>query len=225
MFSRLWIVLGIATALATFAAVPESIASKAECDDPIDNIARIGWPSRLTLSITEDEENKECRFSIEGVATGSPPEQELANAIRSVRQFSTFGGETTLESQRVQGALLRSIPLLLTAASPKERIEDELQTDEFLARLQQCLRLISEEFLPPLGSPAVTMVTGDKVGADLSRFNARCAVATPNALKSLNDFLGGSVRLSLLATPVFVLRNEREDNLVEYLILPILRLK
>lgn len=188
-------------------------AAQAECDEPIDNLAKIGYPGRLTLSITEDDDNKECRFSIEGVATGSPPQEQLDEAIRNLRSQRSFGGQGAFSS----ATLSQSVPVLLAAASPVDSAEPELLDSVFLSAAEACFNLITSNFP---GSSDL-FLTNEQSAIELSNFNARCAVAGPDAVGALNDFLGGSVRFLSLTFPVIAFRNERESDLTEYLVIPI----
>ena len=203
-----------------FLQVPETHAAQAECDDPIDNVARIGWPSRLPLSITEDEDERECRFSVAGVAAGSPPQEDLSNAARLLFEAQPFGD--TLLGLGADRELLASIPMMLAAASPEDQPDPKLQTDDFLAAVEECFELTTSRFLSPF-SDSGDFASDDDIFGSVQSFDVRCAVASPAATDQLNEFLGGSERLFDLEVPVFVYRNERAFSLNEFLILPIVR--
>ena len=195
-------------------------AAKAECDDPIDAVARIGYPGRLALSITEDEDDKECRFSVAGVSAGSPPAEQLEAAILTLRNaqplFQTgadlFGN----------APVLNAVPLLLAAASPRDQADPRLLNDDFQQGVAACFVLASEKYLPPDFRNISEFVTGQDVNSNVENYGVTCAAATPDAVDRLNEFLGGSVRLSDIEVPVLAFRNEREDGLTEYLFIPVL---
>ncbi|SLN77328.1 hypothetical protein [Roseisalinus antarcticus] len=188
------------------------LADTAICDEPISEQARIGWPGALTLSITEDVDDRECRFSIEGVPAGSPPADELAEAAQRLRSanFSIGGGFDPIE-------LASTVPLLLAAASPSDQADPDLQTDEFISSIAQCFDLVRSQFFGEF-------VSSEEVGIDLDRFDVRCALATPDSIEQLNEFLGGSVFFTDISQPKLAIRNERSDSsLVEYLFIPFSR--
>tara|TARA_R100000365_G_C2736494_1_gene65739 strand:- start:863 stop:1492 length:630 start_codon:yes stop_codon:yes gene_type:complete len=188
------------------------MAETAICDKPISEQARIGWPGALTLSITEDEDDRECRFSIEGVPAGSPPADELAEAAQRLRSadFNIRGGFDPVD-------LASTVPILLAAASPSDQADPDLQTEEFISSIAQCFDLVRTKF-------SGEFVSSDEVGIDLDRFDVRCALATSDRIEQLNEFLGGSVFFTDISQPKLAIRNERSDSaLVEYLFIPFSR--
>jgi hypothetical protein len=209
-------------AVLLFVFQPEPVfAAKAECDDPIDAIARIGYPGRLPLSITEDEDEKECRFSVAGVAAGSPPAEQLEAAILNLRNVQPlFRSAADLFGN---APVLNSVPLLLAAASPRDRADPRLVNDDFQQGVADCFVLASEKFLPADYQNTSAFGTDQDVKSSVANFGVTCATATPGAVEQLNAFLGGSVRLYDLEVPVLVFKNERGDGLTEYLFIPVLQ--
>src|SRR5260221_14358629 len=61
--------------------VPEAFADKFQCR-AVTKTTKLGAPSGTTVSITADEDERECRFSIAGEAAGSPPQDARSNALQ-----------------------------------------------------------------------------------------------------------------------------------------------
>lgn len=183
-------------------AIPgHAMADRIVCDDPVDNVARMGIPASLNYSLTEDDDEKECRFSIEGVAAGSPPEELLrdaANRIRGREQLFRLAEANPFD-------LLEAVALLLASASPVDSADESIMTAENAALLQECVFVASE--------PGQFFVGFNSDGA------FSCSVLGPDDLGAFNDSVsGGSVRLEALDAPRLILRNRR-DTLTEYLFL------
>ena len=58
-------------------------AKTVECD-AVDTIAKVGLRSFDTVTISADTSNMVCKFSVNGVAVGSPPPEDVENAYRGL---------------------------------------------------------------------------------------------------------------------------------------------
>ena len=99
-------------------AVPEAYADKFQCRAAT-KISRLGAPSATTVSITADEDERECRFSIAGESAGSPPQDELTNALQGFRS-----GVVARELERGDS---NSLAFLLLAAAAETSIPSDLR--------------------------------------------------------------------------------------------------
>ena len=70
--------------LVLFLAAPEAFADKFQCRATT-KVSRLGAPSATTVSITADEDERECRFSVAGESAGSPPQDALSNALQGYK--------------------------------------------------------------------------------------------------------------------------------------------
>ncbi len=99
-------------------AAPEALADKFQCRAAT-KIARLGAPSGTTVSITADEDERECRFSIAGEAAGSPPQDALSNALQGYKS-----GVVLRELERGESD---SLAYLLLAAAAESSIPADLK--------------------------------------------------------------------------------------------------
>lgn len=161
------------------------------------------------MTIAVDTSSKICRFSVEGVTAGSPPQSEVFNALDLARNAISSGSSTNSED------IAKSIALLLAAASPEDTPDDELLTSEAQEGIEACIRMTALK-------EGQAIFFGDAHDADLSFFGARCAwvASPPDALESLNSFLKGNVTVEELFLPQLVFVNERGSS-VEILFLPV----
>jgi hypothetical protein len=97
---------------------PEANADKFQCR-AVNKISRLGAPSGTTVSITADEDERECRFSIAGESAGSPPQEQLNNALVGFRS-----GVVARELERGESD---SLAFLLLAAAAETSIPADLK--------------------------------------------------------------------------------------------------
>lgn len=79
-------------------------------------IASIGVSDNASVSITEDYQNQECRFSVNGEPVGSPPRDMVIGAQNTLRA----GGGKDIKSS------LNQLGLAILASSPLPTVPDEL---------------------------------------------------------------------------------------------------
>ena len=91
-------------------------AKTVECD-AVDTIAKVGLRSFDTVTISADTSNMVCKFSVNGVAVGSPPPEDVENAYRGL--VGTFSRHGMLMQGEVDSDMLAT---LLLAAGPDNNI-------------------------------------------------------------------------------------------------------
>jgi hypothetical protein len=99
-------------------AAPEAYADKFQCR-AVTKISRLGAPSGTTVSITADEDERECRFSISGETAGSPSQEQVSNALQGYRS-----GVVARELERGESD---SLAFLLLAAAAETSIPSDLR--------------------------------------------------------------------------------------------------
>lgn len=99
-------------------AIPEAHADKFQCR-AVNKISRLGAPSGTTVSITADDDERECRFSIAGESAGSPPQDALNNALQ--------GYKTGVVARELERGESDSLASLLLAAAAETSIPADLR--------------------------------------------------------------------------------------------------
>lgn len=99
-------------------AIPEAHADKFQCR-AVAKLSRLGAPSGTTVSITADEDERECRFSVSGESAGSPPQDAISNALQGYKS-----GVVAREFERGEAD---SLAYLLLAAGQETSIPADLR--------------------------------------------------------------------------------------------------
>ena len=119
-------------------------ASNLEHCDAVQSVSAIGYWDYDTVTITANIDQKECRFSVNGAKSGSPPQQMIMDALQkttgTIDERSQFMSADNLDYHALAVSLL--------AAGPDENA-DQMQSllSEFEETLASCRNeLIYEKF-------------------------------------------------------------------------------
>ena len=117
-----------------------AVAATYECYAS-EKIAKLGVSSSSSVSITADSGKRECRFSVNGVAAGSPPEDQIRAAFEELRKGRFASGDFSQGKAQV-------FATLLATASPATEVPSNLV--EFLRKndraVERCLSKHMEGF-------------------------------------------------------------------------------
>ena len=136
--------------LALFAAAVVALTSTSitsadtySCEDPPDKRAKVGVSSASTVSITQDKSAKECRMSVNGATVGSPPQDQVLNAINRFRAQGEALRE--IQGRGIEG-YLTSLGLVLMASAPVSQVPQDVVRELQNARrtLDECFRRLGE---------------------------------------------------------------------------------
>lgn len=124
--------------------------------DAVENEARVGARDRDVVSVNGDTSKKVCKFSVNGISAGSPPDAEIDQAFRMLFEAGR------LFTDRVD---LRSLATAMLAAGPDtdaNELESVLRATE--DRLQTCFaqareRNFSDEWGGISGTQFCTVVS------------------------------------------------------------------
>jgi hypothetical protein len=84
-----------------------------------DKLSKIGVSSSSSVSITADSRKRECRFSINGVAAGSPPQDQIDRAI-TIQRSGAFASSSIGREES------RAIATLLVTAAAETSVPESL---------------------------------------------------------------------------------------------------
>ena len=94
-----------------------TVSAKTVKCEAVDNIAKVGLRSYDTVTISANNSDKVCKFSVNGVAVGSPPPEDVENAYSGL--VGTFGQHGMIMQGQVNPDMLAT---LLLAAGPDDDI-------------------------------------------------------------------------------------------------------
>ena len=77
-------------------------------------IARLGAPNGMIVSVTSDDDERECRFSVAGEPAGSPPKELIQPALINARNGAL--------GMMVERGEYKQLGYLLLAAAPERDI-------------------------------------------------------------------------------------------------------
>src|SRR5215475_11171935 len=98
-----------------------ALADTYSCGDPPDKLAKVGVSSSSSVSMTQDKSAKECRISVNGVTVGSPPQNQVLQAVNQFRNRGIALQE--IESRGIDN-YLNSLALILMAAAPVSQVPE-----------------------------------------------------------------------------------------------------
>ena len=62
----------------------DTLAAKYSCEDPPDKKAKLGISDKAAVTVKQDNSEKSCSFSVNGVSAGSPSQDEIFTSIRTL---------------------------------------------------------------------------------------------------------------------------------------------
>ena len=118
-----------------------AVAKTVECD-AVDELANVGLRSVDTVTVSADEDDKICKFAVNGVAASSPPGEVVAEAYSVIIWRRDERG--WLVNGELNNVPLNKFAALLLAAGPDAEIGDVVsileQSRDALTRCVSALR-------------------------------------------------------------------------------------
>lgn len=127
------------------AATDQLPAATYECFDPPDVSAKLGVPSAYRVVVRQDTDERTCAFSVNGIAAGSPPQEQIVDSFERLRATILFSQRDTVFTALAAGQLT-GYDLAILLSSAGEGLQIELLEDAMDARLEDlanCFRPIA----------------------------------------------------------------------------------
>jgi len=125
---------------AVLIAGPALAGNTKECE-AVDSLSVVGFHDFDTVAMAADEDDRECRFSINGATAGSPPQEEVSAAFRQL--IGGFGAPGSfLASREID---FEALALLMLAAGPDRDAGELVEIlSEFSFEIDDCRNAASD---------------------------------------------------------------------------------
>lgn len=130
----------IASCVGALTCATMAYADVQECT-VVDSKAVIGFRDVDTVSVAADADNKECRFSVNGVKAGSPPQEALTEALFFLLGNSGQPG-ALYTGQGISDDAVTALATLMLAAGPDtspEALLDQIEDLDAAVDMSNCL--------------------------------------------------------------------------------------